>query len=443
MKYLSVIYYDKFARFFCAIEDAVKAEDPDAEFLHLAIYPSGWIYMKAHHRNVRLLPWQIRKSSPVKVSANVDELDIITHYHSIIGERYGDQYQAKLRLRAQSYINTMGRFVENFKPDAILFSGDTRIANEALRFYLDRSNYQGKRYFFEQGPNGTTIFDTRGVNANCSFRESAAVLTGVGYSAKAPLRPEKFKRNPLYRGSDHALIGVLRLFGTVPAEWDAMSFSKYSEADYRQCVDHGRVNTHPEAKEILVALQVPDDANNIHHNPLGLGDADLVRMVVSAIDGQSYPVRVREHPLYKRRYSGAMYDLLQTSDRALLSDASLADDLAKAMVVVTVNSMTGLDAYLRRIPVAVLGNAFYDHLPGIVRATDAASLRDVIISLTASGLTSRLGELDPSCIFAEMSTRHFIPGHYEDATLDGPARCIANILIRDLQPDQYHDELVQ
>lgn len=444
MKYLSVIYYDKFARFFCAIEDAVKDKDPDAEFLHLAIFPSGWVYMKVHQRNVKLLPWQIRKSSPINVDANIDELDRITHYHSIIGKRYGEEQQSSLRLRAQAYINTMGHFIESFQPDAVLFSGDTRIASESLRFYLDKSNYSGKRYFFEQGPNGTTIFDTRGVNANCSFRESAAGLTGVGYSAKPPIRQEKFKRNPLYRASDHALIGALRLLGSVPAEWDCMSFTKYPESDYRQCVYHGSLNTHPEAKEILVALQVPDDANNIHHNPLELGDVELVRMVLSALGDKSYPVRVREHPLYKRRYTGAMYDLLQTSDHALLSDASLADDLAKAIVVVTVNSMTGLDAYLRKIPVAVLGNSFYDHIPGIVRATDITSLKNVILSLSDSDsdsdFNSKLGELDPSSIFAEMSSRYFIQGHYEDASLDGPASCIAKILLQDLLPAKKHCE---
>lgn len=431
MRYLSVIYYDTFARFFCAIEDAVKVKDPDAEFLHLAIFPSGWIYMKTHGRNVRLLPWQIRKREKDDDSLSVgeEELDVVARYHAVTGERYGQGYQAVLRRRAQKYISTMGRFIKTFRPDAVLFSGDTRIACESLRFYLDRSGYTGKRYFFEQGPNGTTIFDTRGVNAHCSFREAAADLTGVGYTPERIVRSNRFKRNPIYRGSDYALISMLRPLGAVPPEWDTMSLEKYPESDYQQCVEKGRQNIKSGVKEILVALQVPDDANNIHHNPLGLGDVELVQMVISAVDGLPYPVRVREHPLYKRRYSHDMYELLRNSDSAMLSDVSLADDLSNAAVVVTVNSMTGLDAYLRKLPTVVLGNAFYDHLPGITRATDVSSLHASIEDLSSGGLDNLLMGRDPSEIFAEMRGRYFIPGHYLDDSLEIPAQRIAEILV--------------
>ncbi|WP_233979697.1 capsular polysaccharide export protein, LipB/KpsS family [Pectobacterium versatile] len=431
MKYLSVIYYDTFARFFCAIEDAVKSKEPDAEFLHLAIFPSGWMYMKTHGRNVQLLPWKVYKHKKSDECITVDEktLDTVSHYHAVTGERYGKKYKAALSNRALKYINVMGEVVETFKPDVVLFSGDTRIACEALHYYLDRIRYEGKRYFFEQGPNGTTIFDTRGVNANCSFRECAGDLRGEGFTPEQVARPKKFKRNPFYRGSDHALIALLRIFGNVPAEWDSMSLDKYPDSDYQKCLDKGRENTKAGINEILIALQVPDDANNIHHNPLGLGDAELVNMVIQAVEGLAYPIRVREHPLYKRRYSRDMYELVRNSDSLILSDSSLDEDLLNATIVVTVNSMTGLDAYLRRIPVVVLGNAFYDHLLGITRAVDVSSLHNAIEELSNGKLDMLLMERDPSSIFAEMRARYFIPGHYLDDSLDSPAQRIAEILV--------------
>lgn len=430
MKYLSVIYYDTFARFFCAIEDAVKANDSAAEFLHLAIFPSGWMYMKAQGRNVRLLPWQIRKPYAA-ASADNAALDRIARYHAAAGARYGSGYGEKLRDRARDYLGTMGRIVEEFRPDAVLFSGDTRIACEALQHHLDQIRYKGKRFYFEQGPNGTTIFDSRGVNANCSFREPAAMLTGEGFIPETPAKQEKFKRNPVFRGSDYALISALRLFGKVPPEWDAMSLDKLPEADYLRCIERGRGNVRVGSREILVALQVPDDANNIHHNPLGLGDVELVQWVLRASADLGLPVRIREHPLYRRRYTVDMYRLLVSSDRALLSDSSLNEDLAKAAVVVTVNSMTGLDAYLRKISVIVLGNAFYDHLPGIERVRDEAMLGTALADLVANGLAPRLSGRDPASVFAEMRAKHFIPGHYLDAELHAPC-AIARILARDL-----------
>lgn len=430
MKYLSVIYYDTFARFFCAIEDAVRANDPAAEFLHLAIFPSGWLYMKAQGRNVRLLPWQIRKPYSVACADNA-VLDKIVRYHAATGVRYGSGYGEVLHNRARDYFGTMGRIVEEFQPDAVLFSGDTRIACEALQHYLDQIQYKGKRFYFEQGPNGTTIFDCCGVNANCSFREPAAMLTGEGFTPETPAKQVKLKRNPVFRGSDYALISALRLLGKVPPEWDTMSLDKLPEADYLRCIEHGRGNVRVGSREILVALQVPDDANNIHHNPLGLGDVELVQWVLSASADLGLPVRVREHPLYQRRYTADMYRLLASNDRALLSDSSLNEDLVKAAVVVTVNSMTGLDAYLRKIPVVALGNAFYDHLPGIERVQDEVTLGFALADLVANGLTPRLNGRDPARIFAEMRAKYFIPGHYLDAELQAPS-AIAEILARDL-----------
>lgn len=430
MKYLSVIYYDTFARFFCAIEDAVKANDTSAEFLHLAIFPSGWLYMKAQGRNVKLLPWQIHKPY-ASVSADKSALDKIARYHAVTGVRYGSGYREVLRNRARDYLGTMGQIVEDFRPDAVIFSGDTRIACEALRHHLDQIRYKGVRFYFEQGPNGTTIFDNRGVNANCSFREQAVSLTGVGFNPETLVKQEKFKRNPVFRGSDYVLISALRLLGKLPPEWDAMSLDKLPEADYLRCIEHGRGNARVGSHEIMVALQVPDDANNIHHNPLRLGDVELVQWVLRASAKLGLPVSVREHPLYRRRYTAEMYRLLASSDRALLSDFSLNEDLARAAVVVTVNSMTGLDAYLRKIPVIALGNAFYDHLPGIERVRNEATLSTALADLVANGLAPRLNGCDPASIFAEMRAKYFIHGHYLDAELHAPCT-IAKILSRDL-----------
>ncbi|MFR0716567.1 hypothetical protein ACLUS7_16065 [Enterobacterales bacterium BD_CKDN230030183-1A_HGKHYDSX7] len=431
MKYLSVIYYDTFARFFCAIEDAVKAHDASASFLHLAIFPSGWLYMKAQGRNVRLLPWQVRKSHS-RSPLSVHMLDKISHYHAVAGERHGEGYSDILRCRAQAYVSTMAAIVQEFEPDAVLFSGDTRIACEALQHYLNESEHPAKRFYFEQGPNGTTIFDKKGVNANCSFREPAASLMGDGYNPAVKVKQQRFRRNPFYRGCDYALISALRVIGRVPPEWDTMSLERLPKKAYERCISLGRKNSCPGKAEVLVALQVPDDANNIHHNPLGLADAELVRWVLRASHEAGLLVRVREHPLYRRRYSAEMYKILAESERTILSDSTLDEDLISARVVVTINSMTGLDAYLREVPVVTLGNSFYDHLPGIERVRDEGHLEAVLKELLENGLTQKLAGLRPASIFAEMCEKNFIIGHYLDEHLVAP-RAIAEILANELK----------
>ncbi|PTT49108.1 capsular biosynthesis protein, partial [Stenotrophomonas sp. HMWF022] len=55
MKYLTVVYYDTFARFFSAMEDEVRLRDSEAEFLHLALFPSAYLYLALERKSVRLL----------------------------------------------------------------------------------------------------------------------------------------------------------------------------------------------------------------------------------------------------------------------------------------------------------------------------------------------------------------------------------------------------
>jgi capsular polysaccharide export protein len=427
MKYLTLIYYDTFARFFSAIEDEVKKTEPSAEFLHMAIFPSGYLYMRAHGRKTKLLAHEVRKPSVSNTKVPEVDREKIVKYHAVAGARHGEKYLFALNKRAQAYVNYWEKIVESYDPDVVIFSGDTRIAAESLQHYLDTAKHRAKRYFFEQGPNGTTIFDTKGVNANCSFREEASSLTGIGYTPEPANKSEKFKRNPVFRGIDYAVIAMLRPLGKLPPEWDSMSLGQYPKSKYIKCVRHGLNNTTKSAREILVALQVPDDANNIHHNPLNLGDTALLNIVLEATKNTKLPIRIREHPLYRRRYTAELYEQLSFSDRALLSDATLDEDLAKAEIVVTVNSMTGLDAYLKNVPAVILGNAFYDHLPGIQRA-DAQSVGGIISKLLSNNLVINKKLQPPASIFAEMRARHFISGHYLNADLAVPASAIAKII---------------
>lgn len=417
MKYLTVVYYDTFARFFSAMEDEVRLRDSEAEFLHLALFPSAYLYLALERKSVRLLPWEATKASSACASVEDVELDRIGAYHSYILSGGGRQADARVRQRAAKYVNAVSEILREFRPDRVIMSGDTRIACEALSFCLARDWPDVPKFHFEQGPGGTTILDPRGVNANCSFRYDIAALTGEGYSAEAPQKRDRFKRNPVFRALDHVLTRSLGVISRLPVEWATLPMPRCPEPRYAACLESAKPTGVVDGPCVLVALQVPDDANNIHHNPLGLGDGQFVGMVARVVRQLGGRVLVREHPLYRRKYSAEMYALIASAPHVALSAAELREDLAVSAVVVTVNSMTGFDAYMSNVPAILLGRAFYDHLPGIVRVRTEANLAASIELIQNKRVSELLGGCDPGAIVAQMRDQYFIEGHMLDTDL--------------------------
>ena len=428
MKYLTLIYYDTFARFFSAIEDETKKIEPNATFLHVAVFPSGCLYLASIGRKSKLLPLVVKSNVTNNLITTENELEKIIKYHLAIAVRHDKKkYRSDLIERANNYIIAWTKIVDEFQPDIVILSGDTRIAAESLLYVLDKLYQKNcNKFFFEQGPNGTTILDTKGVNANCSFRLSASNLTGQGFEPAKKENQERFKRNPIFRGFDHALIAILRPLGKLPPEWDTMTLDKYPQKKYQQCFIEDNI---PRNEEILIALQVPDDANNIHHNPLNISDSDFLEMAMDAVQGLNVAVRVREHPLYRRRYRADLYNIINTSPNVFLSNQSLDEDFQSCSALITINSMTGLDAYLRCIPVITLGNSFYDHLPGIKRAASTEQLREALNAIRSEN-TNQIAKTNTLAIFSQMSSLYFIPGHYQDKDITPPARSVANTIKR-------------
>lgn len=425
MKYLSVIYYDTFARFFLKIEESVKEISPDAEFLHLAIFPSGYLYLKFRGARSVLLPSMASKFAGNAVGVPDDEVYEVVRYHAAISGNEADQYIDELYKRGRKYIEAMEYVVTTYRPDVVIFSGDSRLACEALKYQLDRCRSAARRYYFEQGPTGTTIFDTEGVNANCSFRQALAGLTGDGFENVQLKRRKRYKRNQFYRGMDYLSAGVLRCLRRLPPEWKTMPLSKCRIDLYENAKT--KKFSMPVLPEVLIALQVPDDANNIHHNPLGVGDVEMLEMALNAIKGLDLVVCVREHPLYRRKYSEELYRILADTTNAYLSNDNLDSDLARAKLVVTVNSMTGLDAYLKSKAVVVLGNAYYDCLPGIARVSNASSLRECIEREYEKIENENAKGGGAAAIFGEMRSKFLVDGHYLDKELVAPGH-IARII---------------
>ena len=147
------LFYDDFARFFIAVDDLNKTE----ESLFSCVNLSGYLYTlfnrkRSYFATLKSLFY------PSNASLTEIELDYLTQYHNGL-----------FKGRASQLYNYYIHLIKKNKVKKVIISGDSRLSSRALKLACE---HQGiKPFFFEQGPNGTTIIDKSGVNANCSFRQ--------------------------------------------------------------------------------------------------------------------------------------------------------------------------------------------------------------------------------------------------------------------------------
>ena len=405
-KIVTLVYYHPMARFFCAIEDAWKQREPDAQFLHLAVFPSAWTYFMLAGRRSTPLSWLALLNRRKAADVPDEELEAAIRFHTA-DPNLTQRQHARLRKHARATLALCDELIRDFDPDVAIISGDTRLPAEALMRAL-----KGRRtvsWYFEQGPYRTTVLDRKGVNANCSFRETLAQLEPSDGTFDPSPRTVRYA-NKWYSAVDRLASAQGRITRFVPPDLQPYGLRKCPRNRYAQLTSQP-VPALPRENVVLLAMQVPEDANNVYHNPLGLTDVGLLTMLLDCVDAAS-SIIVREHPLYRRKYSPAFYQKLAEAKCAYLSSARLDDDLRRSAFTVTVNSMTGLDAFARGHRVIALGDAFYDHLPGILRARSLGELRG---HLRASVETS-FGE-PAAALLRPLIENHFHKGHFTDRDL--------------------------
>ncbi|MFK4443109.1 capsular polysaccharide export protein [Caballeronia udeis] len=409
-KIVTLVYYHSMARFFCGIEDAWKQFEPDAEFLHLAVFPSAWAYLKVHGRQTAALSWQSYLTGNLGengTAANTParEIEAMIRFHASDPNIKPARTMA-LRRQAQKMLRTCKSIVTKFDPDIAIISGDTRLPAESLmRALKDRKTVS---WYFEQGPYRTTVLDRQGVNANCSFRRELARLEASG----PPLPPRANSArwtNKLYTFLDRFAFAQARITRLMPPDLRPYTLHKCPQARYARLRSTILLQTDP-CKVVLVAMQVPEDANNIYHNPLGLDDVGLLKFVLDNVE-PGWSVVVREHPLYRRKYSPPFYALVDASDNVVLSQASLQQDIDRSRTTVTVNSLTGLDAFAHGHRVILLGESFYDHLPGIDTLRSGVPLRTLLTRDHPPGTDK------PASLLGPLIDRYFFKGHFTDVDL--------------------------
>ncbi len=404
-KIVTLVYYHSMARFFCGIEDAWKQFEPGAEFLHLAVFPSAWAYLRAHNRKTVSVSWRSYLSASADLNVSDNDLEAMIRFHA--SDPHIDASQvARLERQARKMQHLCTALVERFNPDIAIISGDTRLPAESLiRALKGRPTVS---WYFEQGPYRTTVLDREGVNANCSFRRELSRLEASGPTFQPRANSARWT-NKLYTLLDRIAFAQASVTHLMPPDLMPYSLRKCPRVRYTRLSSRA-LQQSDTRKVVLVAMQVPEDANNIYHNPLGLDDVGLLRLVLDNVKS-GWSVVVREHPLYRRKYSSPFYALIEALDNVILSQASLQQDLDRSKTTVTVNSLTGLDAFAQGHRVIVLGESFYDHLPGIETLQSGSSLRTLLMR------DHQPSAAQPASLLGPLIEKYFFKGHFTDVDL--------------------------
>jgi capsular polysaccharide export protein len=421
MKIICIGYYDDFARFFLALKKELhKNEETEIIFNYLSIYLSGYLYFLLRLQNVsffsmRVWLHKIRNTKKYTLIAKQEKkhkgvcLETVIKYHMIVDP--SSEFQ--LKVYAIAYIEIISKYLTKQMPDTLILSGDTRMCTEIFDFFAKK--LQIKTFYFEQGPFGTTIFDTKGVNGNASIRdirlEDLKLEDDILSHQKVTSflnrkKQKKHRRNPIYRAADYGFDFVFNKLKLSPLDTKIIKQPKNDSKGYEGLkVNNLKPNT------FLLVLQVPQDANMTHHSPFFENHFSIVKDVFNALP-PSFELVVREHPLYKNRYEKALYIFIKNKSISL-DNGSLDNSIENARVVVVNNSTVGIEAIAKYKPVVVLGNSYYDNDFICLKLKEKENLKILLQMSLGFQVDKLIVQLFLNYFFYEF----LIPGHYRDRFL--------------------------
>lgn len=423
MKILSIGYYDDFARFFLSIKSELKKKDKKIEFKYLSLYFSGYLYFLVRLQNVSFFSLQVwlnkivykNKYMDIIVNSNIYKgivLDSVIKYHLLLNKKD----EIDLKLQAISYIDIIENCLKDYCPDIVILSGDSRMSIEILDFKAKELGI--KTYYFEQGPFDTTIFDEKGVNANSSLRDkdinndiSIEELKANISKFKERKRSIKYKRNPIYRGSDYIIQSLLSKICLLPIDIKMEKEIKIISEPYINLPK----NIYEEKKKIfLLILQVPYDVNMVYHSPFYNNHSEIVQDVYTNLPENSQ-LLVREHPLFKGKYEKELFEFMYKNNISLDTN-DLYSSIDKADVVIVNNSTVGIEAISKFKPVVVLGNSYYDNEEICIKLKEKNDLK----SLLNNAVNFEVCELDIILFLNSFLNNYLIDGHFRDNKLIAP-----------------------
>jgi len=411
-KILTVGYYADFSRFFNEIKLETSKISSDYTFYHINLHLSGYIYSMMHGQKSVYLPWASSRHSTDADEYLREYSDRFIKYHITLNPGID---KTKLQHQAAKYYNYFESFLNDYRPDLIIVSGDSRMPVELLQFIASQRSIE--ILHFEQAPLGRTILDSNGVNANCSCRDIGTVdLNKVNATDEiVPYKEIKWSGYKKYRFVDifiEKFLPFIQPIDHVRPKRKIVDKKLYDSLQLSRFPGDNGLN-----KDVyLLVLQVPDDVNMIYHSPFFSNHYEIVKAVHQALPEDSVLV-VREHPLYKQLYEPELYAYIN-EHRDVFFDCSarLFDAMNAADVVVVNNSTVGLESIEIGKPVVILGNAYYDQFP-LCFKYKGENLEQLLVDASCEPTQEDLMRRKKCLVY--LFNYYFIPGHFRD--FKGPA----------------------
>ncbi|WP_152081541.1 capsular polysaccharide export protein, LipB/KpsS family [Enterobacter oligotrophicus] len=411
-KILTVGYYADFSRFFNKIRLETLNISADYTYFHINLHLSGYLYSLAHGQRSVYLPVASSKLQFEKNEGRNIDLNRFIQYHVTLNP---DIDQTKLLQQAAKYFNYFEKLLNDYDPDLIIVSGDSRMPVEILQFLA--KTHSIKILHFEQAPLGRTVLDSNGVNANCSCRNLSTIdINGIEDSDEIkPYKEIKWSGYKKYRLIDvliEKFLPFLQPIEHVRPKRKTVETELYQ----RLRLSHFPGKEGSTQRVYLLVLQVPDDVNMIYHSPYFSNHYEIVKAVHHALPDNSVLI-VREHPLYKQLYEPSLYSYINDNENIYFDcSKNLFDAMNSADVVVVNNSTVGLESIEIGKPVVILGNAYYDQFP-LCYKFNGDNLEKVLTDAASEPTEDELLRRKKCLVY--LFNHYFIPGHFRD--LNGPA----------------------
>lgn len=435
MNILCISYYDKFSRFFLEIKKELKKDNSNLKFKIFSINFSGYLYSFLRLTPSALISlkawinvlWNRKKYSKI-ITNNHIYRDIDFHscieFHTKLNKNIKKR---DLLLQAISYIDILHKEFAKLKPDILLVIGDSRLIIEIAKKMAIKFN--AKIYFIEQGPFNTTIFDSKGVNANASIRTleikrnaklTAQQKVNINNCINKP-KPIKYNRSIIYRGMDLVLQRLLDTSILYPPDLkhtDTFPSLKFTKGSNNNVL----IPSNNLVKTYLIILQVPMDANMVYHSPYYKNHFNMVKKIHKNLPENSNLV-LREHPVYKNKYEKELYAYCKKHSLMFLTNTFLKANLNAADVVIVNNSTVGIEAIAMKKTVLVLGNSYYDNPEICIKYNKKDDLKKVL----ANALVYKPNHNNIYLFLNEFLFNYLIEGFIADKNLIA-AKTISNKL---------------
>ena len=432
MKVVCIGYYDKFARFFIGIKKQLTTKHPQVQFRILNIYFSGYFYALLRFIPSSFISYRALTKSFLQRKKYKKILSEYSNYKGFSIEELTQNYyrqhnKTAIQLQALAYIDLLEKKIKNI--DYLLLIGDLRLPFEIARKFAQQNNIS--TYYIEQGPYQTTFFDQKGVNANASVRffnssDETNLVEKEEFIQDFIQRKKnrKYNRSPIYRGIDYLLEALLNKTPFLPPDLkiDYKLFGNNNTSSLKNSTQTELVFD----QTYLLICQVPFDVNMTHHSPFYSNHYQILLDVHKNLPEKSKLI-IREHPVYKGKYSAKFYEYLETHENIFLDTNSGFDECLQAADVVIVNNSTvGLEAIEHKKTVITLANSYYDASGICLKLNKKEDLKELL----KEALQYKINETKRINYLFHLFKNHLLEGYITDRNLPA-AKTIANYLSKE------------